>query len=155
VNLNLREAKGYTYGASAGARTFRNGGSIVGGADVRNEVTGASIKEYLDEYRKLGTELVPAEEMQMNKRYVAGGYLISNQMQRSVAGTLANNWLVGLPAEFLGQYVPMVQKVTAEQVREMGKKYFAPELQSIVIVGDNAAVSSQLKEYGEFTVQEK
>jgi len=155
VNLNLREEKGYTYGASAGARIFRNGGSIVGGADVRNEVTGASIKEYMNEYRKIGTDLVSADEMQMNKRYVAGGYLISNQMQRSVAATLANNWLVGLPAEFLGQYVPMIQKVTPEQVREMGKKYFAPEMQSIVVVGDNAAVATQLKEYGEFTVQDK
>ncbi|MDQ1918893.1 M16 family metallopeptidase [Massilia pseudoviolaceinigra] len=155
VNLNLREEKGYTYGASAGARIFRNGGSIVGGADVRNEVTGAALKEYLHEYKRIGTELVTDAEMSMNKRYVAGGYLISNQMQRAVAGTLANNWLVGLPSEFLGQYVPLIQKVTPEQVREMGKKYFAPELQSVVVVGDNAAVAEQLKQYGEFTVQEK
>ncbi|NHZ65059.1 M16 family metallopeptidase [Massilia genomosp. 1] len=155
VNLNLREEKGYTYGASAGARIFRNGGSIVGGADVRNEVTGDALKEYLHEYTRIGAELVPEAEMSMNKRYVAGGYLISNQMQAAVARTLANNWLVGLPPEFLGQYVPLIQKVTPEQVREMGKKYFAPELQSVVVVGDNAAVAEQLKKYGEFTVQQK
>ncbi len=155
VNLNLREEKGYTYGASAGARIFRNGGSIVGGADVRNEVTGDALKEYLHEYTRIGTELVPEAEMSMNKRYVAGGYLISNQMQAAVARTLANNWLIGLPPEFLGQYVPLIQKVTPQQVREMGKKYFAPELQSVVVVGDNAAVAEQLKKYGEFTVQQK
>ncbi|NHZ41362.1 M16 family metallopeptidase [Massilia aquatica] len=155
VNLNLREEKGYTYGASAGARIFRNGGSIVGGADVRNEVTGEALKEYLHEYTRIGTELVPEAEMSMNKRYVAGGYLISNQMQAAVARTLANNWLIGLPPEFLGQYVPLIQKVTPQQVREMGKKYFAPELQSVVVVGDNAAVAEQLKKYGEFTVQQK
>ncbi|CUI04413.1 M16 family metallopeptidase [Massilia antarctica] len=155
VNLNLREEKGYTYGASAGARIFRNGGSIVGGADVRNEVTGAALKEYLHEYTRIGSELVADAELSMNKRYVAGGYLINNQMQRAVAGTLANNWLVGLPPEFLGQYVPLIQKVTSAQVREMGKKYFAPELQSVIVVGDNAAVAEQLKQYGEFTVQQK
>ncbi|UOD30350.1 insulinase family protein [Massilia violaceinigra] len=155
VNLNLREEKGYTYGASAGARIFRSGGSIVGGADVRNEVTGEALKEYLHEYTRIGTELVPEAEMSMNKRYVAGGYLISNQMQAAVARTLANNWLIGLPPEFLGQYVPLIQKVTPQQVREMGKKYFAPELQSVVVVGDNAAVAEQLKKYGEFTVQQK
>ena len=54
VNTNLREEKGYTYGASAGARTMRNGGGIVGGADVRNEVTGAALTEYFGEYRRLG-----------------------------------------------------------------------------------------------------
>ena len=155
VNLNLREEKGYTYGASAGARVNRDGGSIVGGADVRNAVSGASLTEFFNEYKRLGSELVSDEEMAMNKRYVAGGYLITNQMQRAVAATLASNWLIGLPPEFLGQYVPLIQKVTPEQVRTIGKKYFAPENQSIVVVGDKAQVGEQLKAFGEFTVSDK
>ena len=132
-------------------RSYRNGGGIVGGADVRNAVTGASLKEYMAEYTRIGTELVPDDELAMNKRYVAGGYLISNQLQGSVAGTLASNWLVGLPPEFLGQYVPLIQKVSAEQVRDMGRKYFDPKTQSIVVVGDKAAVAGQLAPYGTFT----
>ena len=156
VNLNLREEKGYTYGASAtGARVYRNGGGIVGGADVRNAVSGAALTEFFNEYRRIGTDLVPAQEMEMNKRYVAGSYLVSNQMQKSVANTLASNWLIGLPAEFLGQYVPLIQKVTPEQVRAIGKKYFAPENQSIVVVGDKAAVAEQLKTFGDFVVTDK
>ncbi|MGI4719291.1 MAG: M16 family metallopeptidase [Janthinobacterium lividum] len=155
VNINLREEKGYTYGASAGARMNRAGGAIVGGADVRNEVTGAALNEYFGEYKRIGAELVPAREMEMNKRYVAGGYMISNQLQRAVAGTLASNWLVGLPAEFLGEYVPRIQKVTPEQVRDVSKKYFAPEKQSIVVVGDRKALGEQLKAFGEFTVMDK
>jgi predicted Zn-dependent peptidase len=155
VNINLREQKGYTYGASAGARMNRVGGAIVGGADVRNEVTGAALTEYFNEYKRIGSELVPADEMTMNKRYVAGGYLISNQLQGAVANTLAQNWLIGLPAEFLGQYVPLIQKVTPQQVRDVSKKYFAPESQSIVVVGDPAAVSDQLKAFGEFKVTGK
>ena len=155
VNLNLREEKGYTYGASAGARMSRNGGAIVGGADVRNEVTGAALGEYFKEYRKLGTELVNDDEMSMNKRYVAGSYLITNQLQGAVAATLAGNWLAGLPPEFLGSFVPKIQKVSAGEVREMGRKYFTPETQSIVVVGDKAAVAEQLKEFGEFTVTDK
>ncbi|MFC4930981.1 M16 family metallopeptidase [Massilia sp. GCM10023247] len=155
VNINLREEKGYTYGASAGARMNRAGGAIVGGADVRNEVTGAALTEYLNEYKRIGTELVPPNEMTMNKRYVAGGYLISNQLQGAVAQTLAQNWLNGLPPEFLGQYVPLIQKITPQQVREVSKKYFAPEAQSIVVVGDPQAVGAQLKPFGEFKVVEK
>lgn len=155
VNINLREEKGYTYGAYAGARLAREGGSITGGADVRNAVTGPAITEYMNEYKRIGAELVPPAELDMHKRYVAGGYLISNQMQRAVASTLASNWLAGLPAEFLGQYVPLIQKVTPEQVREVSKKYFAPEKQSIVVVGDKAAVGDQIKQFGEFTVSDK
>ena len=155
VNIRLREEKGYTYGASAGARLLREGGSIVGGADVRNEVTGAALAEYFNEYKRIGADPVPADEMRMHKRYVAGGYLLSNQMQRAVAGTLAANWLVGLPAEFLGEYVPLIEKVTPEQVRDVAKKYFAPENQSIVVVGDAKAVGEQLKAFGDFTVTDK
>lgn len=155
VNINLREEKGYTYGASAGARLLREGGGIVGGADVRNDVTGPALTEYFNEYKRIGADLVSPEEMQMHKRYVAGGYLLSTQMQRAVASTLASNWLVGLPAEFLGQYVPLIEKVTPEQVRTVAKKYFAPENQSIVVVGDAKAVGEQLKAFGAFTVSDK
>ena len=49
----------------------------------------------------------------------------------------------------------MIQKVSAEQVRDMGKKYFSPESQSIIVVGDQAAITEQLKEYGDFTVSTK
>jgi len=155
VNIKLREEKGYTYGASAGARLLREGGSIVGGADVRNEVTGAALAEYFNEYKRIGADLVAPDEMRMHKRYVAGGYLLSNQMQRAVAGTLASNWLVGLPAEFLGEYVPLIEKTTPEQVRDVAKKYFAPERQTIVVVGDAKAVGEQLKAFGEFTVTDR
>ena len=155
VNLKLREEKGYTYGASAGAAMLRKGGSVAGGADVRNEVTGAALADYLAEYKRIGADLVPADEMQMHKRYVAGSYLLRNQMQGAVASTLASNWLVGLPAEFLGQYVPLIEKVTPEQVRTVAKKYFAPENQTIVVVGDPKALGEQLKPFGEFTVTDK
>lgn len=154
INQNLREEKGYTYGASAGARSYRVGGAISGGADVRNEVTGASLQEFVNEYRRIGAELVPADELAMSKRYVAGSYLLTTQLQGAVAQTLANNWLIGLPAEYLGQYVPLIQKVSAEAVREIGKTYFSPETQSVVVVGDKA-VAEQLKGFGEFRSTDK
>jgi len=146
---NLREDKGYTYGAGVGLRAQAVGGGLIGSADVRNEVTGASVGEFEAEFKKLGSEPVSARELDMNKRYVAGGYLISNQLQGAVAGTLAANWLIGLPPEFLGEFVPKIREVDASQVQAMGKKYFDPAQQSIVVVGDKA-VLDQLKDYGKF-----
>ena len=150
VNQNLREDKGYTYGASAGFSPARVGGRIQAGADVRNEVTGASLAEFFHEFRRLGNEPVPAEELEDTKRYVAGGYLIGNQLQASVAGTLASNWLVGLPPEFMASYVPRIREVSAAQVQAIGRKYFDPTQQSIVVVGDADAIADQLAPYGEF-----
>lgn len=151
VNQNLREEKGYTYGASAGGVSWRVGGAITGGADVRNEVTGAAMTEYIKEYRRLGAEPVPDAELAMNKRYMAGSYLVSTQLQGSVGRQLASNWLVGLPADFLGKFVPALQKVTAAEVQAIGKKYFNPDEQSWVVVGDPAKIADQLKAFGEFT----
>ncbi|MDQ3618371.1 MAG: insulinase family protein [Pseudomonadota bacterium] len=155
VMQNLREDKGYTYGASAGLAALGGGGRVQAGADVRNEVTGAALKEFFHEFERLGSEPVPAQELEDTKRYVAGGYLISNQMQASVAATLANNWLVGLPPEFLGQYVPKIRAVDAAQVQAMAKKYYAPADQSIIVVGDAAAVAGQLRIYGKFETSAK
>ncbi len=151
VMQNLREEKGYTYGARAGSTSSAQGGYVSGSADVRNEVTGASLTEFFKEYERIGTEPVPASELDDTKRYVAGGYLIGNQMQASVAASLATNWLVGLPPEYLGEYVPKVRAVTAEQVQAMAAKYFAPERQTIIVVGDGGAISEQLADWGEFT----
>lgn len=150
---NLREEKGYTYGARLGQRSQAAGGALVSSADVRNEVTGAAVGEFFAEFNRLASEPVPAQELDMNKRYVAGSYLISNQLQRSVAGTLASNWLVGLPPDYLGEFVPRIREVTAEQVQAMGRKYFQPAQQSIVVVGDKA-VLDQLGQFGEFTQAE-
>lgn len=150
VNQNLREEKGYTYGARAGGQSYRVGGAITGGADVRNEVTGAAMTEYIKEYRRIGSEPVPEAELAMNKRYMAGSYLVSTQLQGSVARQLANNWLVGLPADFLGKFVPALQKVSAAEVQAVGKKYFNPDEQSWVVVGDSAKIAEQLKAFGEF-----
>lgn len=152
---NLREDKGYTYGARGGISALREGGRVSASADVRNEVTGAALKEFQSELARIGSEAVPAQELEDNKRYVAGGYLLSNQMQAAVAGTLANYWLIGLPSEFLGEYVPKVRAVTAEQVQAMGRKYFDPKQQSIIVVGDGKAVAEQLKPYGEFEMRAK
>ncbi|MBL0030374.1 MAG: insulinase family protein [Rhodanobacteraceae bacterium] len=146
---NLREDKGYTYGAGLGYRAQVAGGALIASADVRNDVTGAALGEFFAEYKRIGAEAVSAAELDMNKRYIAGGYLISNQLQGAVAGSLANNWLVGLPPEFLGEFVPKVRAVDAAQVQAIGQKYFAPEQQSIVVVGD-AAVVAQLKDFGKF-----
>src|SRR3546814_10694795 len=72
------------------------------------------------------------------KRYVAGGYLISNQLQGAVASMLAGNWLVGLPPEYLGEYVPKIRAVNAAQVQAMARKYYdrseehTSELQSLM-----------------------
>ncbi len=149
---NLREDKGYTYGAGSAVGAERAGGAVVASASVRNDVTGAALAEFMREYAQLGSSTVPEGELELTKRYLAGGFLLLNQQQAQVASTLADYWLVGLPPQTLSDYVPKLQAVTAAQVQAMARKYFAPKDQSIVVVGD-AAVMPQLKAFGNFEQQ--
>jgi len=146
---NLREQKGYTYGAYAGFGALRNGGSLVAAADVRNEVTGPAIGEINREFQRMVDEPVSADELARSQRYIAGVYLFRNQMRGSVAGSLANLWLEGRAPEELGEYVNKVRAVSVADVQDVARKYFRPQDQSIVVVGD-PSVAEQLKPYGSF-----
>ena len=75
--------------------------------------TGASLLEMFYELDRMGATLPSAEELARAKRYQGGLYLLRNQIQGSVAQTLATNWVNGLPPEALGEFVPTVNAVTA------------------------------------------
>jgi len=147
---NLREEKGYTYGAGSSFGLRRQGGAFVASADVRNEVTGAAVGEFLAEFDRMRNEPVPADELERAKRYTAGVYLFQNQLQGSVASALAGNWLLGRPADYLSTYVAKARELTAAQVQAVAREFFDPKAQNIVVVGD-AAVATQLQPYGDFS----
>lgn len=146
---NLREEKGYTYGAYAGFGTYRNGGFLRASADVRNEVTGPALTEFNKELQRMVDEPVGAAELGRAQRYLAGIYLYRNQLRGAVAGTLAGLWIDGRAPEELGEYVNRVKAVTAADVQAVARRYMDPKDQSVVVVGD-PSVAEQLKPFGEF-----
>lgn len=150
----LREEKGYTYGAYSGFSANRAGGAFAAEADVRNEVTGDAVAEFRRQMQSLVDTPVDAEELTRAKRSTAGTYLFRNQLQGAVAASLANGWLLGRASEYLGEFVGRTNKVTAEEVQAIAKKYFDPAGLSIVVVGDKA-VAGQLAPFGEFGTQSK
>jgi predicted Zn-dependent peptidase len=145
---NIREEKGYTY-SPAGAFTTRRVGSLLQlVADVRNEVTAATLLEVFYELDRMAATKPTADELAGAKRYQGGLYLLRNQIQASVAGTLARNWVNGLPPEALGEFVPKVNAVTADAVQAAGRRHFLSSTQTVVVVGDAKEVRPQLELFG-------
>jgi predicted Zn-dependent peptidase len=124
------------------------GGLLTVQADVRNEVTGASLLEMFYELDRMGTTDPTEEELSRAKRFQSGLYLLRNQIQGSVARTLANNWVNGLPPEALGEFVPKVTAVTPAEVRAVGRKVYPSSTQTVVIVGDEAKVKDEIAGFG-------
>ncbi|KRE91339.1 zinc protease [Frateuria sp. Soil773] len=149
---DIREDKGYSYSPRTRLTAQRVGGYTVSVVDVRNEVTGATLSELGKLYGSMASQAPSDEELTGAKRLVGGIYLLRNQIQGALTGTLAGYWVNGLTPDFLGSYVADANKVTAAQVQAMGRKYFAAKDQNIVIVGDPKAIDAQLKPYGAFQV---
>lgn len=149
---NLREDKGYTYSPSGDFTSRRAGSLLEMQADVRNEVTAATLLEVFYELDRMAATKPTPDELSGAKRFQGGLYLLRNQIQAAVVGTLARNWVNGLPPEALGEFVTKVNAVTAEGVQAAGRKYFLSGSQSVVVVGDAKAVRGQLELFG--TVKE-
>jgi predicted Zn-dependent peptidase len=138
LTQNIREEKGYTYSPHASFTTFRAGGSLRTSAEVRNEVTAASLVEIFYELDRMGTTDVTVEELTGAKRLQTGLYLLRNQVQGSVASALATYWVKGMPPEFFSEYVGKVNAVTTADVREAGRTLFPSRLQTVVVVGEES-----------------
>ena len=146
---NIREDKGYTYSPGGSVQAMRRGALLSVNADVRNEVTGGAVLEMLYELDRMGATVPSDEEMTRAKRYQSGLYLLRNQIQGAVARTLARNWVNDLPPEALGEFVTKVNAVTADQVRDVGRKVFPSATQTVVVVGDVAKIREELSPFGE------
>jgi zinc protease len=146
---NIREDKGYTYSPGGSVSARAKGGLLTMRADVRTEVTAAALTEMFYEQDRAASTVPTDEELSRAKRYQAGLYLLRNQIQAAVAQTLASNWVNGLPPGALAEFVTQVNAVTADQVRDAGRRFYASSRQTVVVVGDEAKVKEELATFGE------
>ena len=146
---NIREDKGYTYSPGGSISARAKSGLLTARADVRTDVTGATLTEMFYEQDRMGSTLPTDEELQRAKRYQGGLYLLRNQIQATVAQTLATNWVNGLAPSALGEFVTKVNAVTADQVRQAGRTYFPSSRQTVVVVGEEAKLKEELAQFGE------
>ena len=148
LTMNIREDKGYTYSPRSRVSSWAQGGRLKINASVRNEVTAATLLEIFYELDRLGATLPEEEELQRAKRYLRGIYLLKNETNSALAGTLAQYWVNGLPPQALADYVPKVQAVTKDDVRRIGKSYFRSRDQAVVVSGDAEEVRESLALFG-------
>ncbi|MBK8304946.1 MAG: insulinase family protein [Chloracidobacterium sp.] len=145
--MNLREEKGYTYGAYTRLNTRRLAGDIEATAEVRNDVTGASLKEFFYELERIRDEKVGDEELADAKNFLTGVFPLRAETQEGLTNLIVNQHLYGLPEDYLQTYRDNVSAVTADDVQRVAIKYVRPDEMAIVIVGDAGDVLPQAKDY--------
>ncbi len=147
--MNLREEKGYTYGAYSSLDARRTAGTFRATAEVRTPVTGDSLKEFFYELDRIRSEPISEKELSDAKSYLTGVYPIRLETQEGLIDQLVQIKMFGLPDNYLDIYRDRVQSVTLEQILRVAKKYVKPEEAAIVIVGDGSQLEGQVKPYAE------
>lgn len=145
--MNLREEKGYTYGAYTNLDARREAGTFRATAEVRAPVTGASLKEFFYELERIRSEAVSEKEMQDAKSYLTGIFPIRLETLDGLIDQLIQIKMFGLPDDYLQTYRDQVQAVTREDVQRVARQYVTPDVAAIVIVGDGAAITDDIKTY--------
>jgi zinc protease len=149
---NIREEKGYTYSPQSQFQAMEQAGLYRAVADVRNDVTGATLKEIygeIDKFRAGGPE---SAELNNAKTYMRGLFLIQNATQAGLTATLNTMYSFGLPKDYPETFQKIVTGLSAEAVKTGAQMLLGSDNSVIVIVGDYAKVKDQLAGLGEITV---
>lgn len=149
VFMNLREEKGYTYGAYTRLGTKNRAGDLEATAEVRTAVTGDSLKEFFYELERIRDEKVGEQELGDAKNFLTGVFPIRAETQEGLTNLIVNQHIYSLTADYLQTYRDNVDAVTVDDVQRVAVKYVHPDEMAIVIVGDAGEVLPQAKEYAE------
>jgi zinc protease len=150
--LNLREEKGWTYGAYSNLDAPRYRGAWLAQTEIRGDVTEAAIGEIMNEIKRARTEPVPDKEFLDKKRSLVAGFALSLESPSTILNNYVTSRQYGFPADYWDRFPERIMAVTKEQVQAAAAKYLDPARLQIVAVGDGKKIGEGLKKLG--TVEE-
>jgi zinc protease len=136
LNQNLRETKGWTYGAGSGFAYRPVPGPFRATAQVRTDVTDSSLMEFKREMEVIRDSLVTPQELARAQAYLALGLPSEFETTGQMADQVGELIRFGLPFTYWNGYVQNVMKVTRADVQRVARKYLDTSKMTIVIVGD-------------------
>lgn len=146
---NLREDKGYTYGAYSSLGADRYGVSrFNASAKVRNAVTDSAVVEFLKEIKRIRTEPVNPQTLKDAKAKYIGNFVMALERPQTIANYALNIKLNNLPEDFYTNYLENINKVSVEDVQRVANKYFKLENARVVVVGKGSDVLDNLEKTG-------
>ncbi|WP_116126559.1 M16 family metallopeptidase [Lewinella sp. IMCC34183] len=135
---NLREDKGYTYGAYSSIGEDKLVGNFRAYANVRNEVTDSAITQFIYELDRIAAEPLTATELDNAKMQIAGSFGRALESPQRIAGYALNTIRYDLDRDFYPDYLQVVQNSSLNDVSEVAREIVTPENINIVVVGDPA-----------------
>lgn len=148
LNMNLREAHGWTYGARSAIGGSRYVSKFRSSSQVRNAVTDSAVVEFVKELKRIRTEKVDPEMLKSVKAGYIGRFVMQIEKPQTVARYALNIETENLPADFYENYIKNINAVTAEDVMRVANKYFLADNTRIVVVGKASEIGPGLEKLG-------
>jgi zinc protease len=145
INMNLREAHGYTYGASSGFSFRRAAGPFQVASGIRTDVTAPAVDEIFKELRGMVERPLTEDELTKAKDAMANSLPGAFESSANAVGNFSNVFIYDLGLDYYTKYAAQVNAVTRDQTLTMAKKYLDPSKMVVIAVGDRAKIEAELK----------
>ena len=144
LNQNLRETKGYTYGARSGFDMRQSPGPFIAQAEIVTAKSDSALIEFLKELRGI-REPVPTAELEKAKKYLQLQLPALFEVPGDIAARLVPIALYSLPLDYFATYSQKIAAVTAADVQRVARQYVRPDQMNIVIVGDLKLIEQSIR----------
>jgi zinc protease len=145
INLNLREAHGYTYGASSQFVFRRTAGPFLVATGVRTDVTEPAVNEILKELKRAQSADFTPDEITLARDSITRSLPAQFETSPSMTATTANTFIYDLGLDYYAKIGARINGVTTDQIKAAAQKYVQPDRMVVIAVGDRAKIGPGLQ----------
>jgi zinc protease len=144
LNMNLREAKGYTYGAGANSDARLGVGPLTAYSMVRANVTGPALAEFIRELNDIKARPISSKELESAREGLIRAFPGSFETVSGLGASAAALYFKRRPLDEFARTVEGLEKATAAEVQRAAEAYLNPAAMQIILVGDPALIQQQV-----------
>lgn len=148
INMDLREAKGWTYGAFSGFAFGEYGGYWVMQSGVRAASTDSAVKESLDDLREYAQHGITAEELHFMQQAIGQSDALKYETNPQKASFLQHIQEYELKADYVREQNKILQTIPTAEINALAARYMKPEQMVILVVGDKEKILPGLQTLG-------
>lgn len=148
INLNLREDKGYTYGARSNFSATKLPGPFTASASVRTDATADSVVQFINEITDYRENGITPDELQFTKDAIGQSEARDYETPGQKARLLDQIITYDLPPDFVRQQQAVISGMTEEKILQLAQEHLPLNKMKILVVGDKEVVGESLAELG-------
>jgi predicted Zn-dependent peptidase len=150
--LNIREDKGYAYSVGSSFNTSKYRGTFIASSPVRTEVTEGTLREFMEEFKRIRDVKVSPAELDNAKRAIIGQFALALENPQSLLQNIITQKLYNLTADYWDTYPQKVEAITADDVQHVAQVYIDIEHLQIIAVGDAVKTRDVLAKFGHLEI---